>query len=224
MIKRGQRQPKSMIRAAEQPNADIGRPPTSDQSSPVDIQPESSLIQQTREGSHSAFAELIRRNHVAVRVVLGRYSRDNDEVDELAQRAFIAAFHAIDQFRGDAKFGSWLVAIARRQAAMYVREENRRRKHELTAGERALQAWAESSQQGAEDLPDRLATLAECLQMLPPHSHDIVTGYYFDRQSIEDIALTQGRSKGSIRMLLVRIRRSLAKCISQRFVQDRVQP
>jgi RNA polymerase sigma-70 factor (ECF subfamily) len=228
VIKPVPRQPTDMIRAAENPNEKTDRsrigPLQSVQSKSVESESENSLIRQTRNGSHSAFAELIRRHQSTVRAVLGRYLRDDDEVDELAQRTFISAFRSMDRFRGDASFSSWLVAISRRQAAMYFRDESRRRKHETTAGELSLLTWTDASFDRNDDVESKLVTLSECLRGLPANSHDVVTRFYFERQSIDVIASSQGRSPGAIRMLLMRIRRTLAKCISLRLVELEGKP
>lgn len=204
-----------MIRVVENPNVPLC-PPGMGSSSSVETELESSLIQRSREDSHAAFGELVRRNQTVVRAVLGRYLRDDNEVDELAQRAFIAAYRSLDHFRGESSFTSWLVSIARRQAAMYLRGETRRRKREVTAGELALLAWTDQSIDEQEVMADRLETLVKCLQRLPPTSTEVVTRYYFRQQTIAAIAHGLGRSQGAIRMLLMRIRRSLAACISQR--------
>ncbi|MGI9472675.1 MAG: RNA polymerase sigma factor [Rubripirellula sp.] len=189
--------------------------------SSVEIEEEASLIRRTREGSHSAFAELVQRHHRLVRVILGRYLRDDYEVDEVAQRAFIEAFRSIDQFRGESNFGSWVVAIARRQAAMFVRSESRRRKRETTVGELALLNWNQRGVEETADTAHQLKKLSECLKRLPGGSHSLVTRYYFERQSIEGISAEQGRSQGALRMQLMRIRSALAECISQRADEDR---
>ena len=55
--------------------------------------------------------------------------------------------------------------------------------------------WKESSIDRDDDVESRLATLVECLQMLPSHSRNVVTRYYFDRQPIDAIA-DAGFSKG----------------------------
>lgn len=220
---RAWRQPTGMIRAAEKANDGL-EPFTTRQSRSVEIESESSLIRQTQDGSHAAFAELIRCNHAAVRAVLGRYLRDDNEVDELAQRAFVIAFRSIAEFRGDSSFGSWLAAIARRQAAMYMRDESRRRKHETTAGELALLAWTDESFQQDDDVQSKLATLDECLKRLPAGSHDVVTRFYSEGESIDVIAEGQGRSRGAIRMWLMRIRKTLAECISKRLSEAEGRP
>ena len=217
------RQPRGMIRAAEYRNTRTGLlngrlVSPQRQAISVESEEESSLVQRTREGSHTAFAELVRRHHTVVRAVLGRSLRDDNEVDEVAQRAFIEAYRSINRFRGDSSFRSWVVAIARRQAAMFVRGETRRRKREATAGEIALMHWSERGAEETNDVEGQLKNLSECLQRLPAGSHALVTRYYFERQSVEGIAAGQARSQGAIRMQLMRIRKALAECISQRAV------
>lgn len=182
----------------------------------VETESEQSLIAQTKLGSHTAFAELIRRNHSVLKAVLGRYLRDNDEVDELAQRSFVAAFRSIENFRGDASFSTWLISIARRQTTMFLRDESRRRKHETTAAELAVIQMSAESSDDLNDVDGKLATLAKCLDRLPKGSRDIVNQYYFEQDSIASIASNLKRSRGAVRMLLLRIRRSLANCISKR--------
>lgn len=189
------------------------------QMSSVQIEDESTLVEQTREGSHRAFAELVRRHHRIVRVFLGRYLRDESEVDEIAQQAFIEAYRSIDRYRAQASFRSWLIAIAKRQAAMFVRGESRRRKRESTAGELALLNWNEKGEESHDR--DQLDHLSQCLKQLPSGSHSLVTRFYFERQSIQGIADGLKRKPGAIRMQLMRIRKSLAECITQRAVRSK---
>lgn len=212
-------QPTDMIRTAELrnaffPKANSWSASPRRQMSSVQFEDESKLVEQARAGSHPAFAELVRRHHRIVRVFVGRYLRDESEVDEISQRAFIEAYRALGRFRGQSSFQSWLIAIAKRQAAMFVRGETRRRKRETTAGELALLKWNESEKEGHDQ--DQLDHLSKCLQQLPSGSHSLVTRFYFERQSIQCIAEGLERSPGAIRMQLMRIRKALAECITQR--------
>ena len=181
---------------------------------------EETLILQAKQGSHAAFSELIRLHHGVVRATLGRCLRDDDEVDELAQRVFVSAYHSLSQFRQEASFRGWLIAIARRQVAMYIRSESRRRRHETSAAEAALLTWTEQAGEQEDDTAARLSALAECLKQLPAGSHEVVNRFYFGRQKIEVIAKGQSRSCGAVRMLLMRIRKRLAKCISRRLAES----
>jgi RNA polymerase sigma factor (sigma-70 family) len=59
-----------------------------------------------------AFAELVRRHQSAVRALLRRLSGDAALADDLAQETFLSAYRALAQFRGGARFSSWLYRIA----------------------------------------------------------------------------------------------------------------
>ena len=183
---------------------------------PADVY-DNDLIEQARAGSHAAFAQLVRDNQRLVRAILSRYFRDDNEVDELAQQVFVTAFRSLDRFRGESSLGTWLGSIARRQAAMYIRGELRRRNREFNAGETAWADW-QDQQLGAEDSDPslKLDALAACLEQLPAKSRELVQRFYFDRQPVASIAAHRKSSRGAVRMLLLRIRQVLGKCVSQR--------
>src|SRR5438034_2483973 len=65
------------------------------------------------EDDRHAFAELIRRHQSAVRSLLRRLTRGNDALaDDLAQDTFVQVWRNLRQFRGDAKFSTWIYRIA----------------------------------------------------------------------------------------------------------------
>jgi RNA polymerase sigma factor (sigma-70 family) len=60
-----------------------------------------------------AFEQLVRRHQGMVRAQLRRLLHgDEAAADDLAQEAFLLAWRKLDQFRGDAKFSTWLYRIA----------------------------------------------------------------------------------------------------------------
>jgi RNA polymerase sigma-70 factor (ECF subfamily) len=60
-----------------------------------------------------AFAELTRRHQSAVRALLRRLTKnDHGLADDLAQETFLQVYRSLRQFRGDAKFGTWIYRIA----------------------------------------------------------------------------------------------------------------
>jgi RNA polymerase sigma-70 factor (ECF subfamily) len=60
-----------------------------------------------------AFATLVRRHQAPVRALLRRLAcGDAALADDLAQETFLAAYHHLGRFRGDARLGSWLYRIA----------------------------------------------------------------------------------------------------------------
>lgn len=77
---------------------------------------DSALVDRARCGEEQAWAELVHRHHAAVyRVAFSALLRE-DEADEAAQEAWVAAWQRLAGFRGDASFRTWLLAIAWRKA------------------------------------------------------------------------------------------------------------
>src|SRR5687767_10547951 len=81
------------------------------------------LIGEAREGSADAYCQLVRLYQARVRTYIGRFIRDPNIVDDLAQNTFLCGYRKLDSYRGDASLGTWLLSIARNEALMHLREE-----------------------------------------------------------------------------------------------------
>jgi RNA polymerase sigma-70 factor (ECF subfamily) len=82
--------------------------------------PEVALIERVRGGDEQAFADLYRMFAPTINgVVLARIPRD--EVQDIVQEVFLAAYKSLHTLRDDTVFGPWLVKIARNRAAEFYR-------------------------------------------------------------------------------------------------------
>ena len=91
---------------------------------------EAGLIEAARGGSEEAFCALVRAHQGRVRTYLSRYLSRPEAADDLAQEAFLTAYHSLPSYKGDAPFGLWLLGIARHHALRHLRDERRRRARE----------------------------------------------------------------------------------------------
>jgi RNA polymerase sigma-70 factor (ECF subfamily) len=113
-------------------------------------------------GDRKAFGELVRRHNAAVRTFVRRLGAAPDVADDIAQDAFLAAFEAIADYRGEGAFVGWVRRIA---ARLYVKRWRK------TGGEAALaeetpaeEVDAHADQQSAArrlDLDEALRGLSE---------------------------------------------------------------
>jgi RNA polymerase sigma-70 factor (ECF subfamily) len=88
---------------------------------------EAALVDLARERDEAAVRELIRRlNPRLFRVARGLLDSDA-EAEEVVQEAWLAAFTRLEDFRGEARFATWVTRIAINAAGMHRR---RRRRHE----------------------------------------------------------------------------------------------
>jgi len=85
-----------------------------------------------KEGSHRAFAELVKRYQSPLRYSLRQLTGWNEALaDDLAQETFIKAHSALSSFQSKAKFSSWLYRIAYNLMLSHFRVARNR---ELTGG------------------------------------------------------------------------------------------
>ena len=176
------------------------------------------LVRDARAGSAEAFGRLVRLHQARVRMFLGRFIHDDAIVDDLAQETFLSAYRGLASFRGEARFSTWLLGIARREALMHLRE--RRSPVPLEA---ALAGWAAGSLEAAEETADdrRLAALRGCLGKLPPHGAEVLREFYFDRRPGAEIARRIGKRESAFWVLLLRLRQSLRQCIERAVAEAR---
>src|ERR1700738_4302081 len=81
---------------------------------------EAFLVQRCKEGSESAFAELVRRNRPRLFTLAYRLTGDRDAAEDVVQETFVAAFRALDRFEPRPSLAAWLNTIALRNAARAV--------------------------------------------------------------------------------------------------------
>ena len=67
------------------------------------------LVERVQKGDKAAFELLVSKYHRKIIRLISRLVRDPAEVEDVAQDAFIKAYRALPQFRGESAFYTWLV-------------------------------------------------------------------------------------------------------------------
>lgn len=159
-------------------------------------------------GDRHAFAALLRRHQGPVRALLRRLANGDEALaDDLAQEAFIQAYRKLAQFRGEARFSTWIYRIAYNAFLMHVRarkpeepfDDAQELANEADAGE--LQAEA-----GAADLQMDLQRALRCLSAA--ERAVILQCYYFDR-SHEEAAYVLQCPLGTVKSHVARAKQKL---------------
>lgn len=88
--------------------------------------PDNDLAAKAAQGDRTAFDTLVHRWRDKLWTVASRMCRDYDDAQDVLVGAFSRAFNRIEQFRGDASFGTWLFRIAANECMGLRRSESRK--------------------------------------------------------------------------------------------------
>lgn len=84
------------------------------------------LVERVKRGDKRAYDLLVLKYQQQIVGLVGRYMRDQDEIQDVVQEAFIKAYLALTRFRGDSKFYTWLYRIAINTAKNHLVSRSRR--------------------------------------------------------------------------------------------------
>ncbi len=84
------------------------------------------LVRRVQKGDRHAFDLLFSRYQHKILNLVSRYLRDREDVEDVAQEAFIKAFRALPRFRGESAFYTWLYRIAINTAKNHLVARSRR--------------------------------------------------------------------------------------------------
>ncbi len=165
------------------------------------------LVARAAAGDRAAFRALYDRHRPAVfRVARTFAALDADEVDDVVQESFVRAFRALARLEDPARFGGWLLTIARNRALSRLA---RRRAGEKLADD--LEREAASAGEDAPADPDadaELELVRRVIAELPegPEKETVHLFYVEGRLSAREIAERLGVGKSAITMRLERFR------------------
>jgi RNA polymerase sigma-70 factor (ECF subfamily) len=84
------------------------------------------LVERVQRGDKAAFDLLVSKYQRKIFRLLSRLIRDSAEIEDVAQEAFVKAYRALPNFRGESAFYTWLYRIAINTAKNYLVSQGRR--------------------------------------------------------------------------------------------------
>ena len=160
------------------------------------------VIAHAKEGDRDALHFLYVRYADGVYACIERLVRDPHEAEDLTQTVFVKLIKVIGQYEDRGlPFAAWLHRVARNTALDYLRAY------------RSVPCEEVRSDEDGQDLlgQERLWSLREALEQLPPAQREVVALRYLEDFSIEEIAGITRRTRGAVRILLHRARSRLRK-------------
>ena len=162
---------------------------------------EQQLLLRAREGDRSAFRLLVEHHIRGAYDVAFGFVRDHDIADDIVQDAFLRAFDALEEFRGDAKFSTWLHRIVVNLSLNRVKRERTKALREVPIMNAIPLASTEGVDPSAIDLRGHLE---RALHELPTLQRAVVILRHYEGMSTEQVSRILQCSEGTVKTHLFR--------------------
>jgi RNA polymerase sigma-70 factor (ECF subfamily) len=174
---------------------------------------EHELIRRIQSGEPEKFYELVRPFERRVYAAAFAILRNEADAEDAAQEAMLKAFANLRQFRGEARFSTWLIQIAVNEARMGRRKDHanliepigEREDAEGVYTPREFADWHEVPSEALERREVR-DLLLEALAALGSKYREVFVLRDVEHQSIQEVSETLGISTASVKTRLLRAR------------------
>lgn len=173
------------------------------------------LVRRIKRGDRSAFDLLFVRYQHKILSLVGRFFSDPEEIEDIAQDAFVKAFRALPNFRGESAFYTWLYRIAINTAKNHLAVRSRRpagvdidvEDAQLLDGAHALRDGEGPEASLARD--QLAAEIERGIAGLPDDLRSALALREFDCLSYEQIAAIMECPVGTVRSRIFRARETI---------------
>jgi RNA polymerase sigma-70 factor (ECF subfamily) len=176
---------------------------------------EMSLIERVLNGEHDCFCELVRPYERSIYVSAFLILRNQEDAEEVAQEAVFKAFRRLNQFRGESKFGTWIIQITINEARMRRRKDRRHLyesiEQDVTLDEAATYIprdfadWREVPSEAMQRAEFRDA-LMRAIVRLPEKYREVFILREVEHMTAIETAAALGIEEGNVRTRLLRAR------------------
>ncbi len=181
------------------------------------VESDSQLVARAQSGDQEAFAELVRGHSGPVfRLALSILGREfTPEAEDVAQEVFLKVHHAIQSFRGEAEFSSWIYRITFNQAVNLKARVRFRSPHaDETVLYRAVAPGPGPDRQF--ETAQRDQALAECIRTLPEVYQSALRLYYWLGAGVAEAAALLDVPENTVKSYLHRARQLLNGMLKER--------
>lgn len=177
------------------------------------------LIDAVKQGDIQAFNSLMLRYQHKVCKIVARYVRDPSEIMDVTQEVFIKAFRAIQKFRGDSAFYTWLYRIAINTAKNYVVTQGRRLP-DIDIEIEDMEQFMMRNSPKEQGTPERLMirdeledVVTDVIEHLPKELRTAIMLREMEGLSYEEIANVMDCPVGTVRSRIFRARAAIDRSV-----------
>jgi RNA polymerase sigma-70 factor (ECF subfamily) len=176
------------------------------------------LVERAQRGDKHAFELLVSKYQRKLSRLLSRFIKDQTEVEDVAQEAFVKAYRALQSFRGDSAFYTWLYRIGINTAKNYLVAMGRRAPTVTEFDAEEAEEFDGGDQLRDINTPESLLmtkqianTVNEAMEQLPEELRAAIQLREIEGLSYEEIAVAMECPIGTVRSRIFRAREAIAE-------------
>ncbi len=176
---------------------------------------ENILIESIKNGDTNAYAKLVDRYKDLVYTLAIRMLKNREEAEEIAQDTFIKVFKSLDKFKGDSKFSTWIYRVAYNTCLDAIKK-NKKHQNDVAIDEYTFNKL-DTIDNALENIikEERSVLIKNCISKLPEESSVILTLFYFEELSLEEISKVINIEANTVKVKLFRARKKLAVILEE---------
>lgn len=183
------------------------------------------LISRILEGEIDLFEVILRRYNQKLYRIVRSYLSEEEQIREVVHTAYIKAYEHLDQYRGEAKFSTWLVRITINEALTHLNK----RKHLADSDITRLHENGNHRDLVDRDDPEQRAVradlkrlLEDAIETLPPKYRSVFIMREIEQMSTRETAVCLDISRTNVKVRLYRAKSLLRKELEKKVLDTEI--
>jgi RNA polymerase sigma-70 factor (ECF subfamily) len=176
------------------------------------------LVEKAQKGDKKAFGMLVEKYQRRLTRLLSRMVRDQSEIEDIVQDSFIKAYRAINNFRGDSAFYTWLYRIGINTAKNYLVKLGKRPKAMNDVEIEDIENFEDAQDLRNLETPESsmmssqiIISVNQTIESLPDELKEAISLREMDGLSYEEISDLMNCPVGTVRSRIFRAREAISE-------------
>ena len=176
------------------------------------------LVEKVQKGDKKAFNMLVEKYQRRLTRLLSRMVRDQSEIEDIVQDSFIKAYRAINNFRGDSAFYTWLYRIGINTAKNHLVKLGKRPKAMNDVEIEEIENFEDAPDLRSHGTPEStmmsnqiVTSVNQTIESLPDELREAISLREMDGLSYEEISELMNCPIGTVRSRIFRAREAIAE-------------